>query len=94
MATYSQVKVAMADIAARLTKGRERMQGAKSVGADVSASLTAIQTDFADVITTINAYGTTNAGEALAKADLAKLTTEFTALKADADALAALNLND
>lgn len=94
MATTSEIKVGMAKIADRLSEGRAAMLKAKTTGANVSAALASIPADFSDIIATINAFGTTNPFEALAKAELAKMTVEFTALKADADALANLNLND
>ena len=94
MATSSEVKTALDAVAAAISKSRERMVGVKATASEVSAALGGLATLYADVVTTINGYGTTNAFEALAKAELAKLATEYTALKADADAVAAVNLND
>lgn len=94
MATYSQVKAALDAVADSIAKNRARMVDVKATATEVSAALAALPTTYADVVTTINGYGTTNAAEALAKADLAKLATEYTALKADADAVAAVNLDN
>ncbi|TGR83586.1 hypothetical protein EN866_33945 [Mesorhizobium sp. M2D.F.Ca.ET.223.01.1.1] len=92
MATTSEVEVGMAAIAQRLTDNRAVMLKAKQNAAAVSAALSAITTDYAAVISTIQAYGTSDAYEAQMKAKLAKMTTEFTALKGTADAIAAANI--
>ena len=94
MATSSEVKTALDAIAAFISKSRERMVGVKTTATEVSTTLGGLPTLYADVVTTINGYETTNAFEAVSKAELAKLATEYTALKADADAVAAINLND
>ena len=94
MATYSQVKSALDEIAVVIREQRSQLSQAKTFAAIASAALENLQTEHADVIATISAYGTTNASEALAKADLAKLAAEFAALKADADTMAAINLDD
>lgn len=93
MATPSEVKVGMDAIAARLAEQRQTMLKVKSNAQSASDALAAIPTDFADVVATVQAYGTSNAFEAHAKAELAKMTTEFNALKTKADAVAAVDLN-
>lgn len=93
MATTSEIEVGMAAIAARLSDQRQVMIKIKANAGTASAALAAIPTDFADVVATMNAFGTGNAYEAAVKAQLAKMTTEFTALKAKADAVAAVDLN-
>ena len=93
MATTSEVDVGMDDIARILTEERQKMIKAKQAGSSASATLAAIPTVYSDVIATINAYGTTNAYEAAVKAKLAKMTTEFLALKAKADQVSSLDLN-
>jgi hypothetical protein len=94
MATSSQVKAALDAVAEAIAKNRERMVGVKATATEVSVALGELPTLYADVVTTVNGYGTTNAFEALAKAELAKLATEYTALKDDADTIAAVNLSD
>lgn len=94
MATPSQVDRALDDIARILSDQRAVMVKVKSNASGASGALDAIPTDFADVITTINGYGINDAFEAAAKARFAKFTAEFLALKGDADAVAALNLDD
>ncbi|RWO94465.1 hypothetical protein [Mesorhizobium sp.] len=93
MATTSEVKVGMAAIAQRLSDQRQVMLKAKSNAGSASLALAAIPTDFADVIATVTAFGTANAYEATVKAELTKMTAEFSALKTKADAVAAVDLN-
>lgn len=92
MATASEVKTGLDAVAAAIRAVRQSMLTVKATGVSVSADLGGLSTEYADLIATINAYGTTNAFEALAKAELAKLTSEFNALKAVSDAVAAINL--
>ena len=89
-ASYSEVKASLDDVAGIIREQRLITLKAKAAAAASSAVLGDLPTKYADVIATINAYGTTNAAEALAKADLAKLTTEFQTLKALTDQLAAI----
>lgn len=93
MATTSEVDVGMNAIANILTEQRQVMLKAKQNASNASAVLAALPTTHADVIATINGYGTSNAYEAAVKAKLAKMTTEFTALKSKADAVAAVDLS-
>ncbi|TIX10904.1 MAG: hypothetical protein E5V41_28060 [Mesorhizobium sp.] len=93
MATTSEVEVGMAAIAQRLSDQRQVMIKVKANASVASTALAAIPNDFADVIAAVNAFGTSNAYEAAVKAQLAKMTTEFTALKSKADAIAAVDLN-
>lgn len=90
MATYSEVKTGLDAIAAVISDQRAVMGKVKSNAALASTALNDLATDYADVVATINAFGTANVAEALAKADLAKLTTEFQALKALADQVAGI----
>lgn len=92
MATTSEIEVGMTAIASRLYDQRQIMVKVKQNATAASTSLAAISNDFADVIATINAFGAGNAYEVAVKAKLAKMTTEFQALKAVADAVAAANL--
>ena len=93
MATTSEVEVGMAAIAARLSDQRQVMLKVKANASTASTALAAIPNDFADVIATVTAFGTANAYEAAVKAQVAKMTTEFNALKTKADAVAAVDLN-
>ncbi|QND60383.1 hypothetical protein [Mesorhizobium huakuii] len=93
MATTSEVKVGMAAIAQRLSDQRQVMLKAKSNAGAASVALSAIPTDYADVIATVQAFGSANAFDAATKAELAKMTAEFSALKAKADQVAAVDLN-
>jgi hypothetical protein len=93
MATSSEVKAGLDDIATQIRGQRAALVKAIGLASAASAALTLIANDYAGVISTVNGYGTTDSFEALSKAELAKLTTEFVALKADADAIAAVVLD-
>lgn len=90
MASYSEVKAGLDAVAEIIRGARSKVLGYKAGASVVSGELSSLATTYADVIATINGYGTSNAAEALAKADLAKLTTEFNALKAISDGIAAV----
>lgn len=92
MSTTSEVEVGMAAIAARISADRAAMLKVKQNAGAASADLAAITTDFSAVIATIQAFGTTDPYEAAVKAKFNKLVTEFTALKAVADAVATANV--
>lgn len=91
MASYSEVKAGLDDVAGIIREQKAVMLKVKSNAALASAALAALSAEYADLIATINAYGTSNAAEALSKADLAKLTSEFQSLKSLADQVAAIN---
>lgn len=86
MATPSEVKAALDDIAKMIRTERQTCKAAKARLTTARGNLDLIPTTFSDVLSTIQGYGTTNAFEALAKAELAKMTTEFVALRAATDA--------
>ena len=94
MATSSEVKAGLDAIALTILNNRSSMVAVKASSANVSANLNGLASAYGDVIGTINGYAvdTTNVFELVAKAELAKLTTEFVALLAGADAAAAVNL--
>lgn len=93
MATSSQVKAGLDDIARAIREAREVMEKVKSNAALAAATLAGLPTEYADVIATIQAMGATNDFDKLAKASLAKLSAEYTALKVHADAVAATDLD-
>lgn len=95
MATYSEMKTGLDEISGLIRTSRTVLTKAKANGTSASEALAAIPTVYAAVITAIDAIpaNTTNAAEMLLKAEKAKLATEFTALKAKADAIAAVDLN-
>lgn len=90
MATSTEVDVALDAIAESISAQRQVMLKAKSNAAGASAVLGGLAATHADVITTIQGYGTSNAHEALAKARLAKYSTEYNALKTVADGVAGI----
>ena len=89
MATTSEVKAALDDIAQTIKTERQAFASAKARIQAGSGNLAAIPTVFADVIADIDGYTPTGAFETLAKDEKGKLATEFTALKADIDTLIA-----
>jgi len=93
MTTSSQIKAGLDDIAGIIRDQRAVMEKTKSNASLASTALADIPTTYAGVIAAVQAFGTTNAFEALAKAELAKLNTEYTALKAHADTIAATDLD-
>ncbi len=93
MATSSEVKAALNDIAQSIRTERQAMKNAKARIAAGQGNLNALPTVFADAIAEINGFTPTGAMETLAQDELVKLTTEFTALKSDA-ALAVADLGN
>ena len=89
MATASEIKTGMDEIASRIADQRGVVAKAKSNAQIASDALAAIVTDFADVIATIDGFAanSTDYFERLAKAEKAKLQSEFVALKAVADSI-------
>lgn len=92
MATYSEVKAGLDEIAGAVREARNVMARAKSSAALASSHLGELATTYADVVATVQAYGAGNAAEAAAKAELNKLIVEYQALKTVADQVAAANL--
>ena len=88
-AQASDVKVGLEAIARAITVQREVLKKAIQNSSVASAALAALAVDYGTVVTAVNAYGTVDAFEANAKATLAKLVSEYQALKAIADAIAA-----
>ena len=92
MATASEIKSGMDDIAVRIAAQRAVVNKSKSNAQLASDALGAIATDYADVIASIDAFAanSTDYFERLAKAEKAKLQAEFVALKAVADGIVAV----
>ena len=92
MATASEIKSGMDDIAVRIAEQRAVVNKAKSNAQLASDELSAITTDYADVIASIDAFAanSTDYFERLAKAEKAKLQAEFVALKVVADGIVAV----
>lgn len=87
MATTSVVKAGLDDISASLRAERAACAQAKARVAAARTKIANLQTTFADVFATIDAYDaeTTDAFEALAKAEKALLLSEGTTLYTDVD---------
>jgi len=89
MATASEVKAGLDEMAAAIAAVRTRYASAKSNITGGSAALGNIPTKYADVIATIDGYAPLGAFETLAKDEKSKLASEYLALKAVIDALIA-----
>lgn len=87
MATTSEIKTGLDAIAAVIAAQRQAMKTIKTNAGTVSGELANLPTAYSDVIATVQGFAsnTTDAFELNARAELAKLTTEFTALKSVAD---------
>jgi hypothetical protein len=81
MATISQVKAGLDEIAQIVRTARTQLTQSKLQVAAIEAQLNNIPATYADVLATINGFAPTGAYQTLAKDELAKLTTEFQALK-------------
>lgn len=86
MATTSEVKAGLDDIAQRIREAINNMTAAKVRLQTAKDDLAALPTDYGDVVATINGYTPTGALETLAQDELAKLTAEFVALSSSIDA--------
>ena len=85
MATTSEVKAGLDDIAKTIRTERQTCAAAKARLTAARGNLDLLPTTFHGVIATIQGYGDADAFEALAKAEFAKMTTEFVALRAATD---------
>jgi len=89
MATTTEVKTGIDEIADQIKAVRTRFESAKSTIEGGSTALGAIPTKYADVLATIDGYTPTGAFETLAQDEKAKLSSDFLALKAELDAVIA-----
>ena len=81
MATSSEVKAGLDGIASVIAGSIQGRANAKALLLSARNQLAGLPAQYADVLATINAYTPTGAFETLAEDELAKMTTEFTALK-------------
>jgi len=89
MATTTEVKRALEDIASITVTERQAYASAKARIQTASNNLQLITTQYAGVIAEIDGYTPTGAFETLAQDEKARLATEFSALKTRIDALVA-----
>lgn len=87
MATYTEVKRGLDDIAQIIKTERQAFANAKARIEAASGNLAAIPTQFADVISEIDGYTGADSAEVLAQDEKAKLAAEFTALRTEIDGL-------
>lgn len=81
MATKSQVKAGLDDIAAVILAERRALINCKARIAQAEATLQNLPNAHADLIATIDAYTPTGDFEALAKSERADMGAEFVALR-------------
>jgi hypothetical protein len=93
MATSSQVKTGLDNISNTIVAQRALMKSLHDQAAGVGQVLDSIAATYSDVLATINAYpaNTTDAFQAVSKAELATMTTEFTALRSQVTTVTSLN---
>ena len=89
MATTTEIKTALDDIARIIITERNALATAKARIQNASGNLALIPTQYAGVIAAIDAFTPTGAFETLAKDEKDKLAAEFTTLKTTIDALIA-----
>lgn len=90
--TASQVKTELDEVAGIIASARKTFSGCRSQIAAQLAKLQNIPTKYTDLITTTSNYGTSDAFEALSKAEVAKLQAEYVVLR-DIFILAAADLD-
>ncbi|MCR4341692.1 MAG: hypothetical protein NUW01_17590, partial [Gemmatimonadaceae bacterium] len=86
------IEVSLAAVSALIAEQRAVIVSGKAKATAASVALAEIPTKFADVIATVQAFGTGNAYEANVKAKFAKLATEYAALKTSADNIVAVTV--
>ena len=84
--TYSEIKLALDEIAQRIIQNRKRIAASKTGIQQAAADLGSMSTQYAATVTAINALESDPAND-VAKSEKDKLVAEFAALKAEADAL-------
>ena len=91
MATTSEVKAGLNKASTTIATMRARLVNYKKGFANEASTLGNFVADLGlnDIVTEINGYAPTGAFETLSKDELARLVTEFQALKVDVDAAVA-----
>jgi hypothetical protein len=87
MATASEVKAGLDDIAQTIRTARQQFVNSKAQIQARRNDLANIPTAFSDVIATIDGYTGADAFEMLATAEKSRLQAEFVALRDELDAL-------
>lgn len=85
MATSSEVKAGMDNIAQSISSSRAVVKEAIELLGQAKESLNGIPANYADVLATITAYVPTGEAETLYKDELANMTVEFLALVAEVE---------
>lgn len=79
--TASQVKTGLDEVAGIIAAARQEFSSCQSRIAAHLAKLQNIPSNYGELITTTSSYGTSDAFEALSKAEVAKLQAEYVALR-------------
>lgn len=90
MATYTEIKTALDEIAERSTLNMNRRDQARNTLLQAQQDLLAMQSNYSAVITSLNAQAAANPDDAAwqaAKAEKDQMVSDFQALKAEIDAL-------
>lgn len=92
MATASEIKVGMDEIASIVAQQRAVLLKAQQNAGAASTVLADLPTTYADLIATVTGWSNGNAYQNAVKAELAALGTEYNALKSSADEIVAVSL--
>ena len=84
--TYSEIKIALTEIATRIDQNRKRIAQAKGTLSAAASDLNGMTAQYTPVVQAIAALESDAAND-VAKAESSKLVAEFQALKAEADDL-------
>ena len=90
--TFSEIKAMLNEVAARIAANRARLARARGEIETAEADLAAIPSQYATIITDLDAAAQANPGDPAyqtAKAERDLLSAEFNALEADATAMTA-----
>lgn len=90
MATYTQTKATLDEIAQRSEQNRKRLDQARATIAAALSDLTAMQTAYSAFVTQLNTDAAANPDDQawqLAKAEKDQLVTDFQALRIEANSL-------
>lgn len=90
MATFTETKMALDEIAERTTQSMKRRDQAKAMLTTAQSDLVAMQSAYTTIISELNAAAAANPGDAAwqgAKAEKDQMVADFQALKTEIDAL-------
>ena len=86
--TYTEAEIQLAEVAQVIKRNREQLAGAKLAMSQRATNLSAIPTAYAELITFINGLTPGDAQNDVLQAKLGNYTTEFQALRTQAQSAA------